>query len=71
MGAYKLTNKDVFIESDLFMHLLTWIKDWDGTIPTPAIILNKGYNRDGSYEFLWTGKQAFSLILPVKKISYH
>jgi DNA-directed RNA polymerase II subunit RPB1 len=48
------TLKDTFLEIDIVMNLLMWIK-YDGTIPHPIIIKPKP---------LWTGKQLFSLIVP-------
>ncbi len=37
------------------MSLLMWIMDWNGEIPTPAILKPVP---------LWTGKQIISMILP-------
>lgn len=53
----KMTMRDCFIEKDLLMNLLMWLPQWDGKVPTPAIIKPKP---------LWTGKQLFSLIIPGK-----
>ncbi|KNC53956.1 DNA-directed RNA polymerase [Thecamonas trahens ATCC 50062] len=55
LGTYLFTSRDTFMERDLVMNLLMWVPDWDGRIPTPAILKPKP---------LWTGKQLFSLIMP-------
>jgi DNA-directed RNA polymerase II subunit RPB1 len=46
IGIWLFTQRDSFIELDLAMNLLMWI-DYDGTLPTPAILKPKP---------LWTGK---------------
>lgn len=51
----KMTKRDTFITKEIFMNLLMYLEDWDGTIPQPAILKPKP---------LWTGKQLFSLIIP-------
>ena len=55
LAVQKMTKRDVFMERDLVMNLLMWVKDWDGRIPPPAILKPKE---------LWTGKQILSFILP-------
>ncbi|CAF2990482.1 unnamed protein product [Rotaria sp. Silwood2] len=54
-AVQKMTRRDVFIEKNDFMNLLTYLPTWDGRIPQAAILKPKP---------LWTGKQLFSLILP-------
>ncbi|KIW02246.1 uncharacterized protein PV09_06398 [Verruconis gallopava] len=54
-GIYKICKRDVFIDKDQVQNILMWVPDWDGTIPTPAILKPKP---------LWTGKQIISLALP-------
>ncbi|KAI6236689.1 DNA-directed RNA polymerase subunit [Aphelenchoides besseyi] len=50
-----MTKRDVFIELPRVMDLCLHYPDWDGKIPTPAILKPKP---------LWTGKQMFSMIIP-------
>lgn len=50
-----LTLRDTFLDKDLVMNILMWVKPYDGRIPVPAIVKPKQ---------LWTGKQIFSLLLP-------
>ncbi|KAJ3017197.1 UNVERIFIED_CONTAM: DNA-directed RNA polymerase II subunit rpb1 [Siphonaria sp. JEL0065] len=54
-GVRKFTKRDNFITRDLVMNILMWVPDWDGVIPTPAILKPIP---------LWTGKQMMSLIIP-------
>lgn len=62
-GIRKFTRRDVFLERSLVMNTLMWVGNWDGVIPTPAII--KPVAR-------WTGKQMMSLVIPrVNMIGYH
>lgn len=53
-GMRLMTKRDTFIEADVFMNILMWLEDWDGRVPTPAILKPKP---------LWSGKQACSLWL--------
>ena len=46
------------------MNMIMWVDDFDGNIPVPAVIARK----DGKILPLWTGKQMYSLILPVPEI---
>jgi len=55
LGCRLLTKRDTFLDKGELMNLLMWLKNWDGGIPTPAIVKPKP---------LWTGKQIFDLILP-------
>lgn len=55
LGCFKISRRDTFIEKDVFMNILMWWEDFDGKIPTPAILKPK---------LMWTGKQVFSLIIP-------
>ncbi|AJU95476.1 Rpo21p [Saccharomyces cerevisiae YJM1342] len=54
-GIRKLTLRDTFIELDQVLNMLYWVPDWDGVIPTPAIIKPKP---------LWSGKQILSVAIP-------
>lgn len=54
-GIRKLTLRDTFIEFDQVLNMLYWVPDWDGVIPTPAIIKPKP---------LWSGKQILSTAIP-------
>ncbi|QLQ79140.1 hypothetical protein HG537_0B04880 [Torulaspora globosa] len=54
-GIRKLTLRDNFIELDQVLNMLYWVPDWDGLIPTPAILKPKP---------LWTGKQILSIAIP-------
>jgi DNA-directed RNA polymerase II subunit RPB1 len=60
LGCRKFTMRDTFLEKDLVMNILLWLKNWDGVVPAPAILKPKP---------LWTGKQIFSLILPKVNLS--
>ncbi|EFJ10314.1 hypothetical protein SELMODRAFT_128226 [Selaginella moellendorffii] len=55
LGCRKVTKRDTFIEKDVFMNILMWWEDFDGKVPTPAIVKPRP---------IWTGKQIFSLIIP-------
>jgi DNA-directed RNA polymerase II subunit RPB1 len=55
-GIYKMCRRDVFLTKEQVMNTLLWVPDWDGVIPTPAIL--KPIPK-------WTGKQIISLIIPV------
>ena len=54
-GIRKLTLRDTFLEFDQVLNMLYWVPDWDGVIPTPAIIKPKP---------LWSGKQILSVAIP-------
>ncbi|CCD22371.1 DNA-directed RNA polymerase II subunit RPB1 NDAI_0A02130 [Naumovozyma dairenensis CBS 421] len=54
-GIRKLTLRDTFLEFDEVLNMLYWVPDWDGVIPTPAIIKPKP---------LWSGKQVLSIAIP-------
>ncbi|EJD55108.1 beta and beta-prime subunits of DNA dependent RNA-polymerase [Auricularia subglabra TFB-10046 SS5] len=54
-GIRKLTLRDTFLDWHAVQNILLWVPDWDGTIPTPAILKPKP---------LWTGKQILSLAIP-------
>eukprot|EP00818_Percolomonas_sp_WS_P008331 CAMPEP_0117439584 /NCGR_PEP_ID=MMETSP0759-20121206/2639_1 /TAXON_ID=63605 /ORGANISM="Percolomonas cosmopolitus, Strain WS" /LENGTH=1474 /DNA_ID=CAMNT_0005231301 /DNA_START=60 /DNA_END=4484 /DNA_ORIENTATION=- len=57
LGSVLLTRRDVFLTRDLMMNCLMHLDDmFDGKIPQPAILKPKP---------LWTGKQLFSLLIPV------
>ena len=56
LGCRKITKRDTFIEKDVFMNVMMWIKEGhDGRVPTPAILKPAP---------LWTGKQVFNMIIP-------
>ncbi len=54
-AAYKMTQRDVFINRADMMNLLMYLPTWNGRMPKPAIY---------KPQRLWTGKQLFSLIIP-------
>jgi DNA-directed RNA polymerase II subunit RPB1 len=54
-GIRKFTLRDCFLEWNQVQNILLWVPEWDGTIPTPAIIKPKP---------LWTGKQILSMTIP-------
>jgi DNA-directed RNA polymerase II subunit RPB1 len=54
-GIWKICKRDVFLDKDHVQNILMWVPDWDGTIPTPAILKPKP---------MWTGKQVISMALP-------
>ncbi|KAJ3406420.1 DNA-directed RNA polymerase II subunit rpb1 [Chytriomyces hyalinus] len=54
-GVRKFTKRDNFLPKDFVMNILMWVPDWDGVVPTPAIVKPVP---------LWTGKQMMSLIIP-------
>jgi DNA-directed RNA polymerase II subunit RPB1 len=54
-GIRKLTLKDAFCDWAMVQNILLWLPNWDGSIPTPAILKPKPY---------WTGKQIVSLCIP-------
>ncbi|KAI0311763.1 beta and beta-prime subunits of DNA dependent RNA-polymerase [Amylostereum chailletii] len=54
-GVRKFTLRDCFLEWNQVQNILLWVPDWDGSIPTPAIIKPKP---------LWTGKQILSMVIP-------
>jgi DNA-directed RNA polymerase II subunit RPB1 len=55
VGSRLMTKRDTFLEKDLLMNTIMWLKAFDGKIPIPTILKPKP---------LWTGKQVFSLFLP-------
>jgi DNA-directed RNA polymerase II subunit RPB1 len=54
-GVRKFTLRDCFLDWAQVQNILLWVPDWDGSIPTPAIIKPKP---------LWTGKQILSMTIP-------
>lgn len=54
-GIRKFTLRDSFLEWTQVQNILLWVPDWDGSVPTPAIIKPKP---------LWTGKQILSMCIP-------
>ena len=54
-GVYKICRRDVFLTRQEVMNVMMWVPEWDGVIPTPAIIKPRPR---------WTGKQIISMVLP-------
>ncbi|CAL1696999.1 unnamed protein product [Somion occarium] len=54
-GIRKFTLRDCFLDWTQVQNILLWVPDWDGSIPTPAVIKPKP---------LWTGKQILSMCIP-------
>lgn len=54
-GAYKLCRRDVSLTREEVMNVMLWVEDWDGGIPTPAILHPSPR---------WTGKQIISMAIP-------
>ncbi|KAH9964633.1 beta and beta-prime subunits of DNA dependent RNA-polymerase [Russula dissimulans] len=54
-GIRKFTLRDCFLDWIQVQNIMLWVPDWDGTVPTPAIIKPKP---------LWTGKQILSMTIP-------
>lgn len=54
-GIRKFTLRDCFLDWNQVQNILLWVPEWDGSIPTPAILKPKP---------LWTGKQILSLAIP-------
>ena len=54
-GIRKFTLRDTFLDWAQVQNILLWVPDWDGSVPTPAIIKPKP---------LWTGKQILSMCIP-------
>ncbi|KAH9036612.1 beta and beta-prime subunits of DNA dependent RNA-polymerase [Lactarius pseudohatsudake] len=54
-GIRKFTLRDCFLDWNQVQNILLWVPEWDGTVPTPAIIKPKP---------LWTGKQILSMAIP-------
>ena len=63
-GVRKFTKRDTFIGKECLMNILAWLPEWDGNIPTPAIVKPAP---------MWTGKQIFSMLLPsrVNLVAFH
>lgn len=55
VGARIMTMRDQFLTRSQIMAMMLALEDWDGRVPTPAIL---------KPEPLWTGKQVISLFLP-------
>lgn len=54
-GVRKFTLRDSFLDWNQVQNILLWVPNWDGIVPTPAIIKPKS---------MWTGKQILSLVIP-------
>ena len=61
LGSQKLTQRDTFIPKDMTMNMLMWIDHFDGMIPVPAVMVRD----ERGVTPLWTGKQLYSMLLPV------
>ena len=70
LGAQRMSHRDVFMGRDVFFSLLLWMENWNGKVPAPAVMVKnklKEGERPGKrrrFTPYWTGKQAFSLIMP-------
>ena len=62
LGSQKLTQRDTFIQKDMTMNMLMWVDNFDGNIPVPAVMVR---DEHGHVTPLWTGKQLYSMLLPV------
>ena len=80
LGSQKLTQRDTFISKDMTMNMLMWIDHFDGMIPVPAVMVRdergvaravrrEGRDERGKVTPLWTGKQLYSMLLPVGVVS--
>lgn len=63
LGGRKITQRDVFIERDVFFIMLLWMTPWNGKVPIPAI-MKPTPGQPGKYRAYWTGKQAISMFVP-------
>ena len=54
VGAYLFTREDVWCTWDEVQQIMYHVPEWDGNVPTPAILKPP----------LWSGKQLFSCLLP-------
>src|SRR5690606_36677056 len=54
-GVYKICRRDVFLNKDQVTQIMLWVPEWDGHLPTPAILNPRPR---------WTGKQIISMIIP-------
>ena len=48
------------------MNMLMWVDNFDGNIPVPAVMVR---DERGKVTPLWTGKQLYSMLLPVGVVS--
>ncbi|KAG9395956.1 RNA polymerase Rpb1 domain 5 [Carpediemonas membranifera] len=63
LGSNLLTRRDEFITKKEMMNLMMWLPDWDGVMPSPAVVFPTP---------LWTGKQIISALLPkVNLVAFH
>ena len=56
LGSQKLTQRDTFIPKDMTMNMLMWVDNFAG-------------DERGKVTPLWTGKQLYSMLLPVGVVS--
>lgn len=54
-GVYKICRRDVFLSKDQVTQIMLWVPEWDGHLPTPAILKPRPR---------WTGKQIISMVIP-------
>jgi len=68
LSSSLMTRRDVFIGKEMLMNIMMWIEDWNGrppfSMPRPAIMVPTP-GRGGQYTPYWTGKQVFSLAVPL------
>eukprot|EP00924_Labyrinthula_sp_SR-Ha-C_P008403 augustus_masked-scaffold_11-processed-gene-12.79-mRNA-1 protein AED:0.00 eAED:0.00 QI:0/-1/0/1/-1/1/1/0/1836 len=66
LSSALMTRRDVFLEKESMMDLVMWLEDGGNApseLPIPAVMVpNK--QQPGKYTAYWTGKQAFSLLVP-------
>lgn len=56
LGASLFSRRDVFLERHELMQLVMWLPQYNGTLPSPAILKPKE---------LWSGKQVMSMYMPI------
>ena len=59
LGARLMTQRDTFLDRELFMSILCHLEDWNGNMPSPAIL-----KAPGNQTPLWAGKQVISILMP-------
>ena len=70
LGAQRMSQRDVFMGRDVFFSLLLWMENWNGKVPAPAVMVKKEVRKGERpakrrrFTPYWTGKQAFTLIMP-------
>ena len=59
LGARLMTQRDTFMNRELFMSILCHLEEWNGQIPCPTILKAPGGDVP-----LWAGKQVVSILMP-------